>query len=94
MNIVLTASDQHYQDGDDTQALQYLPFQVAVVDNLPPSVNDQTITGVNENSSNGANAGSITATDPGNRNTITFSSFTLVEVKLRWWFKHHFIFGW
>ena len=81
-NIVLTASDQHYQDGDDTEAIAYLPFQVAVVDNLPPSVNDQTITGVNENSSNGANAGSITATDPGNRNTITFSSFTLVSANL------------
>ena len=73
-DIVLTASDQHYQDGDDTEAIAYLPFQVAVVDNLPPSVNDQTITGVNENSSNGAN--------PGNRNTITFTNFTLVEANL------------
>ena len=80
--FVLTASDQHYQDGDDTDSIAYLPFQVAVVDNLPPSVNDQTITGVNENSSNGANAGSITATDPGNRNTITFTNFTLVEANL------------
>ena len=81
-DIVLTASDQHYQDGDDTEAIAYLPFQVAVVDNLPPSVNDQTITGVNENSANNANAGSITATDPGNRNTITFTNFTLVEANL------------
>ena len=80
--FVLTASDQHYQSGDDTQAIAYLPFQVAVVDNLPPSVNDQTITGVNENSSDGANAGSITATDPGNRNTIVFSGFTLSSVNL------------
>ena len=80
--FVLTASDQHYQDGDDVDSIAYLPFQVAVVDNLPPSVNDQTITGVNENSANNANAGSITATDPGNRNTITFTNFTLVEANL------------
>ena len=80
--FVLTASDHHYQDGDDTDSIAYLPFQVAVVDNLPPSVNDQTITGVNENSANNANAGSITATDPGNRNTIVFSNFTLVSANL------------
>ena len=81
-SFVLTASDQHYQDGDDVDSIAYLPFQVAVVDNLPPSVNDQTITGVNENSLDNANAGSITATDPGNRNTITFTNFTLVEANL------------
>lgn len=79
--FVLTASDQHYQDGDDTAAIAYLPFQIAVVDNIGPSVNDQTISGVNENSSNGASAGTISATDP-ESNTITFSNFTLQEVNL------------
>lgn len=81
-NFVLTASDEHYEASQDTDSVTYLPFQVAVVDNLPPSVNDQTLSGVNENSANNANAGSITATDPGNRNVITFSSFTLVEASL------------
>jgi hypothetical protein len=80
-SFVLTASDQHYGDGDDTQAIAYLPFQVAVVDNVGPSVNDQSITGVNENTTDGAGAGSITATDP-ESNTITFSNFTLVEANL------------
>lgn len=79
--FVLTASDQHYEDGDDTAAIAYLPFQVAVVDNIGPSVNDQTLSGVNENSSNGASAGSISATDP-ESNTITFSNFTLQEANL------------
>ena len=80
-SFVLTASDQHYGDGDDTDSIAYLPFQVAVVDNVGPTANDQSITGVNENSSNGANAGSITATDP-EGNTITFSNFTLQEANL------------
>ena len=80
-SFVLTASDQHYGDGDDTQAIAYLPFQVAVVDNAGPSVNDQSITGVNENTTDGDGAGSITATDP-ESNTITFSNFTLQEVNL------------
>ena len=80
-SFVLTASDQHYEDGDDTDSIAYLPFQVAVVDNVGPSVNDQSITGVNENSSDGAGAGSINATDP-ESNTITFSNFTLVEANL------------
>lgn len=79
--FVLTASDQHYQDGDDTQAVAYLPFQVAVVDNVGPSVNDQTLSGVNENSTNGAGAGSIVATDP-ESNTITFTNFTLQTANL------------
>jgi len=79
--FVLTASDQHYEDGDDIESIKYLPFQIAVVDNIGPSVNNQTLSGVNENSSNGANAGTISATDP-ETNTITFSNFTLQEVNL------------
>jgi len=76
--FVLTASDQHYEDGDDTESIKYLPFQVAVVDNTGPTVNDQTLSTINENSSDGASVGSITATDP-EGDTIIFSNFTLVR---------------
>jgi hypothetical protein len=76
--FVLTASDEHYQDGDDTDAIAYLPFHIAVQDNTGPSVNDQSLSGVNENSANGASVGSISATDP-EGDTIVFSNFTLVR---------------
>jgi len=76
--FVLTASDEHYQDGDDTESIKYLPFQVAVGDNFGPSVNDQTLSTINENSSDGASVGSITATDT-EGDTIIFSNFTLVR---------------
>jgi len=79
--LVLTASDEHYQSGDDTAAIAYLPFQIAVVDNVGPTVNDQTLGSINENSANGASVGSITATDPTD-DTITFSNFTLKEANL------------
>ena len=80
-NIVLTASDQHYESGDDTEAIAYLPFHVRVVDNVGPTVNNQTLGGVNENSSNGASAGTISATDS-EGNSIIYSNFTLVEANL------------
>ena len=79
--LVLTASDEHYVSGDDTSAIAYLPFQIAVVDNVGPTVNDQTLGSINENSSNGDEVGTITATDP-TGDTITFSNFTLTEANL------------
>ena len=79
--LVLTASDEHYVSGDDTAAIAYLPFQIAVVDNVGPTVNDQTLGSINENSSNGDEVGTITATDP-TGDTITFSNFTLKEANL------------
>ena len=79
--LVLTASDEHYVSGDDTAAIAYLPFQIAVVDNVGPTVNDQTLGSINENSADGASVGTITATDP-TGDTITFSNFTLKEANL------------
>ena len=79
--LVLTASDEHYQSGDDTAAIAYLPFQIAVVDNVGPTVNDQTLGSINENSSDGDEVGTITATDP-TGDTIVFSNFTLKEANL------------
>jgi hypothetical protein len=80
-NFVLTASDQHYQDGDDSDSITYLPFRVSVVDNVVPVVNNQTLTAINENSSNGTTVGSITATDS-ESDTIVFSNFTLISAYL------------
>ena len=79
--FVLTASDEHYGSGDDTESIAYLPFQIAVVDNVSPTVNDQTLGTINENSSNGTTVGTITATDP-TGDTIVFSNFTLKEANL------------
>ena len=79
--FVLTASDEHYGSGDDTESITYLPFQVAVVDNVGPTVNDQTLGSINENSSDGDEIGTITATDP-TGDTIVFSNFTLKEANL------------
>ena len=79
--LVLTASDEHYVSGDDIESIAYLPFQIAVVDNVGPSVNDQTLSSINENSSNGTTVATITATDP-EGDTVIFSNFTLKEAKL------------
>jgi hypothetical protein len=79
--FVLTASDSHYISGDDVDSRTFLPFQIAVLDNTRPTVNDQTLTTINENTSNGTTVGSITATDP-ESDTIIFSNFTLKEAKL------------
>ena len=45
----LTASDEHYGSGDDTEAITYLPFRISVVDNISPTVNDQELSSINEN---------------------------------------------
>jgi hypothetical protein len=79
--FVLTASDEHFASGDDVESRTFLPFQVAVLDNTRPTVNDQTLTTINENTANGTTVGSITATDP-ESDTITFINFTLKEAKL------------
>ncbi len=79
--LVLTASDEHYVSGDDNDSISYLPFQIAVTDNTGPSVNDQTLSSINENSSDGTTVGSITATDP-ESDTIIFSNFTLQNANL------------
>jgi hypothetical protein len=63
-SFVLTASDQHYQDGDDPDSITYLPVQISIRDNEGPGINPQTLTGVNESSSADTSAGVISATDP------------------------------
>ena len=80
-SMSITASDEHAVSGDDINAVSMLPIAISVVDNVQPVVNNQTLTGVNENSSNGATAGSITATDS-EGNTITFANARLHSLEL------------
>jgi len=76
--IVLTASDEHHVSGDDSEGVAYLPFRVSVVDNVIPTVNNQTLSSINENSADGASLGTITANDS-EGDTIVFSNFTLLK---------------
>ena len=76
----ISASDEHYQNGD-VDSIVTLPITVTVQDNATPTINNQSISGVNENSSDGTAAGSITATDA-EGNALTFTSFTLAGLEL------------
>lgn len=72
-SLSITASDAHYEAGEDADSFIAIPITINVTDNTQPSVNNQTLTGLNENSSDGASAGSISATDP-EGDTITFKN--------------------
>ena len=77
----LSASDEHYQNSDDPDSIVTLPVSISVVDNVHPTINNQTLSSINENSSNGATVGTISATDP-ESDAITFSQFTLYKLEL------------
>lgn len=80
-SLSLTAQDQHYTSGDDTDSITTLPISIRVVDNIAPIVNDQTLSSINENTADGTTIGTISATDT-EGDTITFSDFTLVSAYL------------
>jgi len=80
-SFTMTVEDEHYTSGDDSTTITSLPILIQVVDNVIPVVNDQTLSSINENSSDGTTVGSITATDS-EGDTITFSNFTLVSAYL------------
>jgi hypothetical protein len=77
----ISASDEHYESGEDLDSITYLPITVNVTDNLTPTVSDQTLSSINENSSNGASVGSISAAD-NESDTITFKNFALHQLQL------------
>ena len=77
----ISASDEHYELGQDSDSIVGLPITVNVTDNLTPTVNNQTLSSINENSSNGATVGSISAAD-NEGNTITFVNFELHQLQL------------
>ena len=78
----VTASDEHFLSASQGVIGQTLiPITINVTDNVHPTLNNQTLSSISENSSNGASVGSISATD-NEGDTITFSDFTLHKLEL------------
>ena len=75
-NFSITASDEHYVNGQDSDSRTFLPITVNVTDNLAPTLSNQQVSGLNENSSNGTSAGNISATD-NESDSISFVTFDL-----------------
>ena len=81
-SFVLTASDEHYESGDDTDSIAYLPVLINVTDNQGPTIDATDLTGVNESGSSGDSAGNITSISDVEGNTVTISQFQLVSAFL------------
>ncbi len=78
----ITASDEHFLSASQgTIGQTILPVSVSVTDNVHPTINNQTLSSISENSSNGAVVATISATD-NEGDTITFSDFTLFKLEL------------
>jgi len=77
----ISASDEHYEAGQDLDSITSLPITINVTDNQIPVVNNQTLSSINENSSNGATVDSISASD-NEGDTITFLNFNLHKLLL------------
>ena len=78
----VTASDEHFLSASQgTIGQTTLPISVSVTDNVHPTINNQTLSSISENSSNGAVVATISATD-NEGDTITFSDFTLYKLEL------------
>ena len=80
-NFSISASDEHYEAGQDSDSIVGLPITVNVTDNLKPTLSNQSLSAINENSSNGATVGTISAAD-NEGDTITFTNFTLYKLEL------------
>ena len=72
----ITASDEHYENGQDSDSRTFLPITINVTDNVSPTLSNQQVSGLNENSSNGTSAGNISATD-NESDSISFVTFDL-----------------
>ena len=80
-SLTLTVKDEHNVTGDDNTSTVDLPIAINIAPNVGPTINNQTLTGLSENSVAGTTAGNLQATDP-EGDTITFSTFTLQSVHL------------
>jgi hypothetical protein len=76
----ISASDEHYPS-QDSNAITELPITVNVTDNLSPTINNQTLSAINENSANGATVGTLTAAD-NESDSISFVTFDLYKLFL------------
>ena len=81
-DFTVTARDQHNIDGDDPNSFRTLPFRVQVVDNLTPTIEDQTAGTINEDSSDGTNVGGTLTFNDNEGDTVTFTNFVLKEANL------------
>ena len=79
--LSITASDAHYQAGEDADSFIALPITINVTDNTQPTVNNQNLNSINENSSAGTVVGTIIATDP-EGDTVTFKNARLHSLQL------------
>lgn len=77
----ISASDEHFEAGQDTDAITTLPITISVTDNVHPTINNQTLTAINESSSAGTVVDNIAASDS-ESDTITFFNFTLSKLEL------------
>lgn len=80
-SMSLTASDEHYQATQDLDAISTIPIVINVTDNVNPTINNQTLSSISENSSNGATVDTISASDS-EGDTITFRNFNLFKLEL------------
>lgn len=76
----ITASDEHYPS-QDADSITTLPITINVTDNLQPTINNQTLNSINEDSSAGATVDNVTASD-NEGDTRTFFDFTLSKLEL------------
>ncbi len=89
--FTLTASDEHYQSGQDPSAITYLDYHLRVFDNATPTINNQEFD-INENvnvtngqglvSGEYRNVGQLTANGPEPGDIITYSNFTLQSLSI------------
>ena len=77
----ITASDEHYENGDDLDSVTTLPITINVTDNVIPTFNDQTLTGFSEDENDGDSSKQLAATDP-EGDTKVFTTFTLAGLEL------------
>ena len=81
-HLQVTASDEHFLSASQgTIGQTILPISVSVTDNVHPTINNQTLSSISENSSNGEVVATISTTD-NEGDTITFSDFTLYKLEL------------
>ena len=59
----ITASDEHYENSQDSDSRTFLPVTINVTDNNAPTVNNQVVGSINENSSNGTVVGTVSVSD-------------------------------
>ena len=76
----ITASDEHYPS-PDSDSRTFLPVTINVTDNLAPTVNNQVVGSINENSSNGTVVGTVSVSDS-EGDSVSAPSFELHKLLL------------